>query len=87
MLPSGADRIRAAAEQGIEFPAALRQALQDAPAKYGADYTGSEFSIEFNLGPAPIVEQINLVVRGNTVAADPYFDRLEHEFGWLTTHP
>ena len=84
---SGAERIRIAAERGIEFPEVLRKSLERIPAKFGADYVGPEFSAEFLLGADETVQTVDVVPYGNTVAAEPMFEALTRKHGWITTHP
>jgi hypothetical protein len=86
-LPSGAEKIQAAAERGIVFPDIIRQHLESSPARHGGDYEGPDFSAQFNLGPTEIVQQIDVVLYGNTVASQPMFAQLERQYGWVTTYP
>jgi hypothetical protein len=86
-LPSGAEKIRIAAERGIVIPDIIRQSLESTPARYGGDYQGPDFSAQFNLGAAEIVQQIDVVLYGRTVASEPMFALLERRYGWVTTHP
>lgn len=86
-LPSGAEKIQAAKEKGIEFPDVIRLHLESAPAQYGGEYEGPEFSAQLYFGPDDIVQQINIVLYGNTTAYDPIAEFLERESGWITTHP
>ena len=86
-LPSGAEKIQAAAERGIVFPDVIRQHLESSPAQYGGDYQGPDFSAQFNLGAAEIVQQVDVVVYGTTAASEPMFELLERQHGWVTTHP
>jgi hypothetical protein len=87
MLPSGQDKIRAAAEKGIEFPEVLRKNFESLPERHAADYEGRDFSAEFILGASEIVEHIDVVLRGKTIASDPTFETLHERFGWVTTYP
>lgn len=84
---SDPERIRIAAERGIEFPEILRKTLERIPAKFGADYVGPEFSAEFVLGADETVQTVDVVLYGNTVAAERMFEALKRKFGWMTTHP
>jgi hypothetical protein len=86
-LPSGADKIRAAAEQGIEFPDILRRHLEASPARHGGDYEGPDFSAQFSLGSADVVKHVDVVLYGTTTASEPMFQLLEEQYGWITTHP
>ncbi len=86
-LPSGAEKIRVAAERGIVFPDVVRQHLELAPAWYGGDYQGPDFSAQFNLGAAAIVQHVDVVLYGNTAASEPMFELLERQYSWVTTHP
>ena len=86
-LPSGAEKIRAAAEQGVVFPDIIRQHLESSPAEHGGDYEGPDFSAQFNLGSSEVVEQVDVVLYGKTVASGPMFAFLEERFGWVTTFP
>ena len=86
-LPSGAEKIRRAAERGVVFPESIRQSLQPIPAKYGGEYAGPSFSAQFNLGAAEMVQQIDVLLYGKAVASDPMFALLERRYGWVTTHP
>jgi hypothetical protein len=85
-LPSGAEKIRAAAERGVVLPPVIRQHFETAPAQYGAEYEGPEFSAQFNLGAAEVVQQIVVVLYGTTVASEPMFALLLRECGWITTY-
>jgi hypothetical protein len=87
LLPSGVDKIRLAAERGIAFPESLREQLERIPARNGGDYEGPDFSAQFSLGTSKIVQQIDVILYGNTVASGPMFAVLEERFGWVTTHP
>ena len=86
-LPSGADKIRKAAEMGIVFPDVIRKHLESSPARHGGSYTGPDFSADFHLGPSDMVQQIDVVLYGTTVASEPMFALLEERHGWVTTHP
>ena len=86
-LPSGAEKIRAAAERGVVFPDIIRQHLESSPAQYGGEYEGPGFSAQFNLGAAELVQEVDVVLYGITVASEPMFELLEREYGWVTTHP
>ncbi|HEX3315504.1 MAG TPA: hypothetical protein VHR72_11465 [Gemmataceae bacterium] len=86
-LPSGADKIQAAAKGGIVFPDVIRRSLESTPARHGGEYEGPDFSANFVLGPSEIVQQIDVVLYGNTVASEPMFSLLERQQGWITTHP
>jgi len=86
-LPSGAEKIKAAAARGIVFPDILRQHLETTPAQFGGDYQGPEFSAQFNFGASELVQQVAVVLYGTTVASEPMFDFLEREYRWVTTHP
>lgn len=86
-LPGGAEKVQAAAERGIIFPEILRQHLDSAPGEYGGDYEGPDFSAKFYLGAAEVVQQIEVVLYGATVASEPMFALLEQECGWVTTYP
>ena len=86
-LPSGADKIQAAAERGLVFPDIIRQHLESAPVQYGGEYQGTDFSAQFSLGAAEVVQQVDVVLCGTTVASEPMFDALERRYGWVTTHP
>lgn len=85
-LPSGAEKIQAAKEKGIEFPDVIRQHLESAPAQYGGDYEGPEFSAQFILGADEVVQQVDIVLYGTTTAVEPMLEFLEREYGWITTH-
>jgi hypothetical protein len=87
LLPSGTEKIRAAAEHGIVFPDVIRQALESTPAEHGGDYEGLGFSAQFNLGSSEIVKQVDIVLYGKTAASGPMFALLEERYGWVTTHP
>ena len=86
-LPSGAEKIQAAAERGVVFPDTMRQHLESSPAQYGGDYEGPDFSAQFGLGAAELVQQVDVILYGTTVASEPMFEVLERRFGWVTTFP
>jgi hypothetical protein len=86
-LMSGAEKLRAAAAQGVEFPEILRQHFESSPAHEGVDYQGPGFSAQFNLGSDEVVQQVDVVLYGQTVAAEPMFEFLEERYGWITTYP
>jgi len=86
-LPSGKDRIRAAAERGVVFPEVIRQHLESTPSRIAGEYEGPDFSAQFNLGTADLVQTIDVVLYGNTVASEPMFESLERAFGWITSFP
>jgi hypothetical protein len=86
-LPSGAEKIQAAAEQGVTFPEIIRQHLERAPAEHGGDYKGPDFKAAFFLGSSEIVHEVGVQLYGTTVASEPMFALLEQRFGWVTTHP
>jgi hypothetical protein len=87
VLPSGAERIRAAAERGVVFPDVIRRHFESAPAQYGGEFEGPDFSAQFNLGAADMVQQVDVVLYGATVASEPMFELLERSHGWVTKHP
>lgn len=78
-LPSGVDKIRLAEEMGIAFPEFLREQLKALPAQNGGDYEGPDFSAQFSLGNSEIVQQIDVILYGNTVASVPMFALLEEK--------
>jgi hypothetical protein len=82
---SGADQVRAAAERGVVYPAALAEALADLPATYKGSFEGDGYSITFNLGADPTVNQVDVVFYGATSQAPPVEDRLPDE--WTITFP
>jgi hypothetical protein len=86
-LPSGAEKIAAAAQQGIVFPDSIRHHMESAPARHGGDYEGPGFSAQFNLGTSEIVRQVDVVLYGTTAASQSMFELLERQYGWITTHP
>jgi hypothetical protein len=86
-LPSGVEKIQATAEKGIEFPDVLRRHFETALAEYGGDYEGPDFSAQFYLGADDIVQEIGIVLYGDTTACGPMLEFLEREHGWITTHP
>jgi hypothetical protein len=86
-LASGEEKIRAAAEQGVVFPDIIRQHLESSPAQRGGDYKGPDFSAQFMFESSEIVQQVDAVLYGNTVASEPMFALLEQRYGWVTTHP
>jgi hypothetical protein len=86
-LPSGADKIRLAAERGIVFPDVLRTQLERIPAKHGGEYECPSFSAQFSLGSSSEVLDVDVVLYGTTADSDPMFEFLEREYGWVTTHP
>jgi len=86
-LPSGAEKIRAAAARGVRFPDTVRQHLESTPGRHGGEYEGPGFSAQFNLGAAEIVQQVDVVLYGTTEASEPMFALLEREYGWVMTHP
>lgn len=86
-LPSGKERIRAAVEKGVVLPDALLKYLETSSANLGAEYEGSDFSAQFNLGSSETVQEVDIVLYGKTTRSDPNFELLEEQFGWITTHP
>src|SRR5262245_61021158 len=86
-LPSGAEKIRAAAERGVVFPDVIRQHLESSPAENGGDYKGPDFSAEFFLGSLEIVQHVHVVLRGTTASSEPMFELLKERYGWFTTYP
>ena len=86
-LPSGTEKLRAAAEQGVVLPDIIRQNLEASPAQQGGDYEGPEFSAQFYLGSSEVVQQVGVVLYGTAVASEPMFALLERQYGWVTTHP
>ena len=87
MLPSGAEKIRAAEEQGIVFPDVIRQSLESTPAKHGGEYEGPEFSAQFDLGPSNVVQSVSVMLYGTTTASEAVFAILEERYGWIATFP
>ena len=73
--PSGAEKIRKAAERGIVFPDVIRKSLEATPARHGGEYSGPEFSAQFILGSEEVVQQIDVVLYGqkNGIASEPMF--------------
>jgi hypothetical protein len=86
-LPSGADKIHAAAELGIVFPDVIRQHFESSPAMYGGDYEGPDFSAQFSLGSSESVQDVDFVLYGNTVASETMFALLRERHGWIRTQP
>jgi hypothetical protein len=86
-LPSGAEKLRAASEQGVVFPEIIRQHLESSPAQHGGNYEGPDFSAQFNLGSSDIVKEVDVVLYGKTVASGPMFALLAERHGWITTFP
>lgn len=86
-LPSGAEKIRSAAERGIVFPDFLRQHFESAPASFGGKYEGAEFSAQFSLGSSDVVQEIDVVLYGTTTESDPLFSLLEVRYDWITAYP
>jgi hypothetical protein len=86
-LPSGAEKIQAAAERGVVFPDIIRQSLELVPGKYSGEYDGADFSAQLYLGAEEVVQQINVVLYGTTAASEVMFAFLEEKYGWVTTHP
>jgi hypothetical protein len=86
-LPSGVEKIQAAQERGVDFPDVLRQHLESSPARWGGDYEGPDFSAQFHFGMAEVVQHVDVVLYGTTVASEPNFALLEREYGWVTTFP
>ncbi|MFO0848428.1 MAG: hypothetical protein U0871_07720 [Gemmataceae bacterium] len=86
-LPSGSEKIQEAAKMGVVFPDIIRQHLESSPAKYNGEYEGPDFFAEFVLGSEDVVQQVDVVLRGTTQAAEPMLTFLEERFGWVTTHP
>lgn len=86
-LPSGLDQLRVFEEKGIDLPDVLRKNFESMPAIFAGDYQNEDFSAEFRLGSTEIVQQIDVVLRGTTVASEKYLSKLESEYGWITTHP
>src|SRR5262245_54895878 len=86
-LPSGKEKIRAAAEQGLVFPDVIRESFARMPAQHGAEFKGAEFSASFILGAEQTVKQVDVLLYGKTTASEPNFALLKERFGWITTHP
>lgn len=86
-LPSGAEKIQAAKQKGIEFPEILRKHFEAAPAQHGAEFNGPDFSAQFSLGPSDVVQEIDVTLRGKTTASERNLAVLEKRFGWITTYP
>src|SRR5262245_64596625 len=85
--PSGEEKIRAAAEQGVVFPDVIQESFARMPAQHGAEFKGAEFSASFSQGAAEIVKQVDVLLYGKTTASEPNFAILKERFDWLTTHP
>jgi hypothetical protein len=81
------EKLREAAERGVAFPDVIRQHLESSPAQHGGHYQGPDFSAEFYLGSSEVVQRVDVVLYGNTVASEPMFALLEERYGWITTHP
>jgi hypothetical protein len=86
-LPSGAEKLRAASEQGIVVPEIIRQHLESSPAQNGGDYQGPDFSAQFNLGSSDVVREVDIVLYGNTAESGSMFALLAERYGWVTTFP
>lgn len=86
-LPGGKAQLQYFAEQGIELPEVLRKNYESMPERFAGDFQNADFSAEFQFGSSEIVQQIDVVLRGTTVASEEYLKILETEHGWITTHP
>jgi len=87
VLPSGVEKIRVMAERGIEFPEVIRAHLESQPAELGGDFQNDQFSAEFFLGSTEPIEHVDAVLRGQTVASEPFLEKLMAMTGWQITHP
>ena len=68
--PSGRAKLAATEALGLQLPPLLRMHLESSPSARqgefeGVDATGQAFSIHFNLGAGPVVERLDLEVRGS----------------------
>jgi len=86
-LPSGLEQLRVFEERKIELPEVLRKNFEKMPAIFAGDYQNEDFSAEFRFGSMEIVQHIDVVLRGTTVASEEYLQKLESYHGWITTHP
>lgn len=87
LLPSGAEKIRTAAEKGINFPEIILKHFESTPAQFGGDYEGPGFSAQFNLGANESVRHVGVVLYGKTTESEPMFEFIEREYGWITSFP
>lgn len=87
LTPSGSDKIRIAAKRGVEFPEAIRKAMETMPAMMQGVYEGEGFSVEFSLGDSEPVSSIDLTLRGKTTNSDSVFNQLATETGWVLEFP
>jgi len=85
---SGPERIEAVRQKyGMEYPDVIREHFEKTPAEFVGDWSGPEFSVEFNLGGQEPITAIELVLRGKTASAEDVFQRLEERYGWLASCP
>ena len=86
--PSGQEQVKAFRQKsGFEYPDVIREALEEKPAEFVGDWSGSDSSVEFNLGGEELVTKIELVLRGKGASADDSLQRLKEQHGWLASCP
>ena len=78
---SGPEKIRLAAERGIEFPPAVREHLQSFPALYEAVAEGDGYYVEFCLGPSEPVTELVVEPRGDHPELHQWLRELEARVG------
>jgi len=85
--PSGKDKIAAAAARGIEFPEPIRRHFESMPARLSGVYEAGNFSIEFDLGAAPVIDGVTVELRGQTESAGEFLEMAAERYGWIVSYP
>jgi len=78
---SGQDKLRLAAERGIEFPPALRESLETLPPLLEGRFEGDGIFVEFFLGHEEPVKCLYVSPRINSPSLDQKFSELETKVG------
>jgi hypothetical protein len=86
-LPSGQEKITAAANRGVEFPIIVRRALETRPASVGGVFENESFTADFDLGPDAIVKTVSVLLYGEMQRSEPFWEKLKALAGWVITHP
>lgn len=84
--PSGAEKIRMAAEVGATLPDEVLEMLADQPATICGEYQCADFSVQFYLPPEGEVAQIDMRLHGSKAKAEQLLHKLLGQTGWEITY-
>jgi hypothetical protein len=80
--PSGAEKMRMAAEVGVALPEEVREMLAEQPAMVCGEYQCADFSVQLLLPPEGVVAEVEVRLYGSKAAAEPLVQTLLTQQGW-----